>query len=51
LRYRIRRNYGPLFTIVLLVALAAPSEHLVDWREEASPAGKLIRHTRVVPMP
>jgi len=95
--YRIRRNYGPLFTIVLLawglklwaspepvagfeafverasvgvvpgpwvlvaavgflflavlVALAAPSEHLVDWSEEASPAGKLIRHTRVVPMP
>jgi hypothetical protein len=23
----------------------------VDWSEEASPAGKLIRHTRVGPMP
>lgn len=94
--YRIRRNYGPLFTIVLLAwglklwaspepvadfgafvarasvgvvpggwilvgalvflllsvaaALAAPSEHLVDWSEEASPAGKLMRHTRAGPM-
>lgn len=91
--YRIRRNYGPLFTIVLLAwllklwaspepvsnlvvvvdrasvgvvpgawtligagvfftmaiiaALAAPSEHLVDWREEASPAGRLIRRAPV----
>lgn len=90
--YRIRRNYGPLFTLVLLawglklwsspepvtsfdafvaraavgvvpgawiilgalaffvlsvlVALAAPSEHLVDWSEEASPAGKLMGHAR-----
>ncbi len=95
--YRIRRNYGPLFTVVLLAwglklwaspepvgsfdafvaraavgvvpgvwimlgalgffclsvlaALAAPSEHLVDWSEEASPAGKLMRHTRTGPMP
>lgn len=95
--YRIRRNYGPLFTIVLLAwglklwaspdpvadfgafvarasvgvvpgawilvgavgflllavlaALAAPSEHLVDWSEEASPAGKLMRHTRGGPIP
>lgn len=86
--YRIRRNYGPLFTIILLAwglklwaspdpaadfavfvgraavgvlpgawilvgavaflflavvaAAAAPSEHLVDWSEEASPAEKLI---------
>ncbi|MFW6084249.1 MAG: DUF2270 domain-containing protein [Gemmatimonadota bacterium] len=90
--YRIRRNYGPLFTIVLLAwllklwaspepasdvmllveragvgvlpgewiligaggffllaivaALAAPSEHMVDWSEEASPAGRLIRRAR-----
>lgn len=90
--YRIRRNYGPLFTLVLLAwglklwsspepvasfaafvaraevgvvpgawimlgalgffllsvlaALAAPSEHLVDWSEEASPAGKLMGHAR-----
>ena len=95
--YRIRRNYGPLFTIVLLAwglklwaspepvedfgafvtrasvgvlpgawvlagavgflfvavlaALAAPSEHLIDWSEEASPAGKLMRHTRVGAVP
>lgn len=91
--YRIRRNYGPLFTIILLAwglklwaspdpvadfaafvarasvgvvpgawvlvgavgflflavlaALAAPSEHLIEWSEQASPAGKLMRHTRV----
>lgn len=90
--YRIRRNYGPLFTIVLLAwlldlwtspepissfslfvdraavgmvpgawilagtgaffllsiiaALAAPSEHIVGWSEEASPAGRLIRRAR-----
>ena len=90
--YRIRRNYGPLFTIVLLAwmlklwaspepisslatfverasvgilpgewilggaalfflssiiaALAAPSEHMIDWSEEASPAGRLIRRAR-----
>lgn len=90
--YRIRRNYGPLFTIILLAwllklwaspepassvsllveragvgvfpgawtltaaggffllaivaALAAPSEHMIDWSEEASPAGRLIRKAR-----
>ena len=90
--YRIRRNYGPLFTIILLAwllklwaspepisnltvfverasvgilpgawilggaalfflasivaALAAPSEHMIDWTEEASPAGRLIRRAR-----
>ncbi len=90
--YRIRRNYGPLFTIVLLAwllklwaspepvsnlvvmvdraavgvvpgawmfmstgvffimaiiaALAAPSEHMIDWTEEASPAGRLILRAR-----
>lgn len=90
--YRIRRNYGPLFTIVLfawwlklwsspvpaedlrtfivraevgvlpgawtlagvacffiaaiVAAMAAPSEHIVDWSEEASPAGRLMRHAR-----
>ena len=86
---RIRRNYGPLFTIVLLAwllklwlypgptydaaefaaraavgvvpgaavlvamgvffavcvvaALSAPSEHIVDWAADASPAKKLVR--------
>lgn len=90
--YRIRRNYGPLFTIVLLAwllklwaspepvssltvmvdraavgvvpgawtligagvffmmavvaALAAPSEHMIDWSEEASPARRLISRAR-----
>lgn len=90
--YRIRRNYGPLFTIILLAwllklwsspepapgvaeiveraavgvmpgswtmalvfglfgfavvaALLAPSEHVVDWTEEASPANRLIRRAR-----
>lgn len=94
--YRIRRNYGPLFTIVLLAwglklwsspepapdfgafvgrasvgvlpgawillgaagffllaviaAASAPSEHLVDWSEEASPAGKLMGAARVGPI-
>lgn len=93
--YRIRRNYGPLFTIILLAwllkvwstpepvsgteefiaragvgvvpglwiligsflfmvaaiiaAIIAPSEHVVDWSEMASPAGRLMKRARPDP--
>lgn len=44
--YRIRRNYGYLLLVILVLALRAPSEGMLNWTAVPTPAERLFSGPR-----